>query len=145
MTLTSNDGKEKEHDRIEEAKTNGQGVLVDHSRDDKDGQHGSCSEFPVGQLQGSEEEQRGGVGLNQNSGVSGGICATGLKDCHWGHTWRIQMETIGMMIIGLCGPNAHQKKVSVAVVEQPVMDNHVPGAVIVGERCWVPPVLGNRV
>lgn len=61
MTLTSNDGKEKEHDRIEEAKTNGQGVLVDHSRDDKDGQHGSCSEFPVGQLQGSEEE-RGEVG-----------------------------------------------------------------------------------
>lgn len=48
------------------------------------------------------------------------------------------------LILGLCGPNTHPKKVSVAVVEQPVMDHHVPGAVIVGERRGVPPVLGNR-
>lgn len=46
ITFTSQNGKETEHDRIEEAKAHGQGVLVDDSRDDEHGEHGSCSEFP---------------------------------------------------------------------------------------------------
>lgn len=75
--LTSNDGKEEEHDGVEEAETEGQGILVDHCRDDKDGQHGSCSEFPVGQLQGSGQERRG-RGLKSKLRGQRGICASGL-------------------------------------------------------------------
>lgn len=37
--------------------------------------------------------------------------------------------------------SAHPEKVSVSVVVKPVMNHHVPGAVIVGERRRVPPVL----
>lgn len=61
-TLTSKDGKETEHDWIKEAEAHCQGVLVDDSRDDEHGDHGSCSEFPFRQLQGSEKEQREGFG-----------------------------------------------------------------------------------
>lgn len=52
--LTSDDSKETEHDRIEETKAHGKGVLVDDGRDSEHQEHGSCSEFPFGQLQGSE-------------------------------------------------------------------------------------------
>lgn len=92
-TLTSEDGKHEEHDGIEEAETQGQGVLVHQSRDDKDGQHGSCSEFPVGQLQGSEQEQRGGRGVKiRAQGSAGNLCHRGLQDCHWEHISRAQTE-----------------------------------------------------
>lgn len=77
ITLTSKEGKETEHDGVEEAEAHGQGVLVDDRRDDEDGEHGSCSEFPFRQLQGSEKEQ--GEGLAQSSGVrlvQWGICVT---------------------------------------------------------------------
>lgn len=50
ITLTSKNSKEAEHDWIEKAKAHGQGVLVDDSRDDEHGEHGSCSEFPFWQL-----------------------------------------------------------------------------------------------
>lgn len=75
--LTSNDGKEEEHDGVEEAETQGQGILVDHSGDHKDGQHGSCSEFPVGQLQGSGQERRG-RGLKSKLRGQRGVRASGL-------------------------------------------------------------------
>lgn len=64
ISLTSKDCKEEKHDGIEEAEAHGQGVLMDDSRDDEHGEHGSCSEFPFRQLQGSEKE-----GLSQSSGV----------------------------------------------------------------------------
>lgn len=90
--LTSNDGKEEEHDGVEEAETEGQGILVDHSRDDKDGQHGSCSEFPVGQLQGSGQERRG-RGLKSKLRGQRGICASGLtRDRRCKHISRGQIE-----------------------------------------------------
>lgn len=75
--LTSKDGKETEHDGIEEAEAHGQGVLVDNSRDDEHREHCSCSEFPFRQLQGSEKEHR--EVLAQSSGVRlvhWGICVT---------------------------------------------------------------------
>lgn len=56
--LTTNDGKEKEHDGIEEAEAHGQGVLVHDRRDNEHGEHGSCSEFLFRQLQGSENERK---------------------------------------------------------------------------------------
>lgn len=56
-SLTSKHSKQAEHDGIEEAKAHGQGVLMDDGGDDEHGEHGSCSEFPVGQLQGSERER----------------------------------------------------------------------------------------
>lgn len=68
ITFTSQNGKETEHDRIEETKAHGQGVLVDDSRDDEHREHGSCSKFPFWQLQGSKKEQEGS--LDQSSGVS---------------------------------------------------------------------------
>lgn len=36
---------------------------------------------------------------------------------------------------------AHPEEVSVAVVVQPVVDHHIPGAIIVGKRSRIPPVL----
>lgn len=75
VTLTSEDGKENEHDGIEEAKAHGQGVLVDDGRDDEHGEHGSCSEFPLRQLQGSEQEQRGfGSKFRGQAGSLGNLC-----------------------------------------------------------------------
>ena len=58
ICLTPEDCKEDKHDGIEEAEAYGQGVLMDNSRDDEHGEHGSCSEFPFRQLQGSEFEHR---------------------------------------------------------------------------------------
>lgn len=49
-SLTSKNCKEEKHNRIEEAKAHGQGVLMDDSGDYEDGEHGSCSEFPFRQL-----------------------------------------------------------------------------------------------
>lgn len=72
ISLTSNDCKEEKHDRIEEAEADGQGVLMDDSRDDEHGEHGSCSEFPFRQLQGSEKRTekdskfRGQAGSEEN-------------------------------------------------------------------------------
>lgn len=40
--------------------------------------------------------------------------------------------------------STHPKKVPVAVVKEPIVDHHVPGAVIVSEGCGVPPVLDNQ-
>lgn len=58
--ITSKNSKEAEHDGIEEAEAHGQGVLVDDGGDDEHGEHGSCSESPVGQLEGlDKEEERG--------------------------------------------------------------------------------------
>lgn len=75
VTLTSEDGKENEHDGIEEAKAHGQGVLVDEGRDDEHGEHGSCSEFPFRQLRGSEQEQRGfGSKFRGQAGSLGNLC-----------------------------------------------------------------------
>lgn len=37
--------------------------------------------------------------------------------------------------------DTHPEEVSVAIVEQPVMHHNVPGAIVVGERSRVPPVL----
>lgn len=58
LSLTSKDCKEEKHNRIEEAKAHGQGVLVDDGRDYEHGEHGSCSEFPFRQLWGLETETR---------------------------------------------------------------------------------------
>lgn len=92
ITLTSKDGKETEHDRIEEAKAHGKGVLVDDSRDDEHREHGSCSEFPFRQLQGSEKEQRG-FGSEFRGQYSGESVSLDLQDYHYtrfGNTCRIQ-------------------------------------------------------
>lgn len=56
--LTSKDCKEAEHDGIEETKAYGQGVLMNDCRHDEHREHGSCSEFPFWQLQGSETKLR---------------------------------------------------------------------------------------
>lgn len=40
--------------------------------------------------------------------------------------------------------SAHPQKVSVSVVKQPVVNHHIPRAVIVGERRRVPPVLQRQ-
>lgn len=50
---------------------------MDQSGDDEDGQHGSCSEFPVGQLQGSKQKRKGG-GLKSKPRGQRGICASGF-------------------------------------------------------------------
>lgn len=71
LTLTSKDGEEKEQDGIEEAEAHCQGVLMDDSRDDEDGEHSSCSEFLFGQLQGSEE---GRVWVRGQEGSAGNVC-----------------------------------------------------------------------
>lgn len=43
----SKDGKEQEHDGVEEAEPHGQSILVDDGRDDENREHGSSSEFPI--------------------------------------------------------------------------------------------------
>lgn len=39
---------------------------------------------------------------------------------------------------------AHPEEVSVSVVIQPVVNHHIPGAIIVGKGCRVPPVLKSK-
>lgn len=56
LSLTSKHCKEAEHDGVEKAEAHGQCVFMDDSGDDEHGEHGSRSEFPVGQLQGSERD-----------------------------------------------------------------------------------------
>lgn len=96
LTLTSNDRKETEHDRIEEAKAHGQGVLVDDSRDDEHREHGSCSEFPFRQLQGSEGEQRGWASKFRGQ-LGGESVSVDLQDCHGIHALEIQAEPSGTL------------------------------------------------
>lgn len=50
--FTSNNRKCTEHDRVEEAKNHGQGILVHQSRDGKHTQHGCRAEPSLGQLGG---------------------------------------------------------------------------------------------
>ncbi len=76
ITLTSKEGKEKEHDGVEEAEAHGQGILMDYSGDDEHGEHSSCFEFPFRQLQGSEKEQRGFGSWFRGQVVQWGICVT---------------------------------------------------------------------
>lgn len=47
------------------------------------------------------------------------------------------------LILVFCN-GAHPEEVSVSVVIQPVMDHYIPGTVIVGKGCRVPPVLENE-
>lgn len=65
--LTSKDGKEQEHDWVEEAEPHGQSILVNDGRDYENREHGSSSEFPIWQLQGLESEQK--EDLAKSSGV----------------------------------------------------------------------------
>lgn len=75
MTLTSKDGKQTEHDGVEEAEAHGQGILMYDSGDDEYGEHGSCSEFLVRQLQGSEEKtERVWITVQGSQGSEGDLC-----------------------------------------------------------------------
>lgn len=49
--LTSKAHEEAEEDGVEEAKTDGQNILVYHSRHGEDEQHGHCTETLSGHLQ----------------------------------------------------------------------------------------------
>lgn len=211
--LTSEHSKEAEHDRIEEAEAHGQGVLMDDGGHDEDREHGSCSEFPLGQLGGIRQRpgesllQRSGLGWQQGPAIDTvhlkhscesycvtilsllyikyapmdlseqfscvSTCVTAnpqlpsycnqqtfIKNNIWmkwlqqwcGWSWGEAGATCANGVVlpaGFIWPSrhrsAHPQKVSVSVVKQPVVNHHVPRAVIVGERCRVPPVLQKKV
>lgn len=67
--LTSEHSEEAEHDRVEEAEAHGQGVLVDDGGHDEDREHGSCPEFPLGQLEGLDKDQERGGFTDQDTTV----------------------------------------------------------------------------
>lgn len=138
---------------------------MDDSGDDEDGEHRSCSAFPFRQLRGSEGEQREGSGVRP---VHRGICVTGitgsvklLNPLHHvarrfrnsrhnppGHCvvvfFNVIYLTVYVIFSVLRWHSAHPEEVSVSVVIEPVMNHHIPGTVIVGERRGVPPVLENQ-
>ena len=99
------------------------------------------------------DQSKNREGLDQSSGVRlvhWGICVTRITgwvlnyntDCggkkkHQGHHSIVLLSMLSWY-------SAHPEEVSVSVVIEPVMNHHVPGPVIVGERRRVPPVLGNQ-
>lgn len=103
ITLTSKNSKEAEHDRIEKAKAHGQGVLVDDSRDDEHGEHGSCSEFPFWQLWGSGKETRGfGSKCRGQAGSVGNLC-------HWNYRKSVKLLSTLHHVTCCCGNTGKPK------------------------------------
>lgn len=113
--LTSKAHEEAEEYRVEEAKADCQNVLVDHCWYCKHKQYGCWFEtlrWHLKQIQQKEE--------------------TRSELSKTGSAFRIPFRP---------PITTYPEKVPIHVVVQPVVDHDIPCAVVVGKRCWIPPIL----
>lgn len=114
--LTSKAHEKAEEDRVEETKADCQNVLMDHSWYCKHKQHGRWFETLLRHLEETQQIEEAGSELSKNTTV------------HLIVFYPLQITT-------------YPEKVPIHVVVQPVVNHHIPCAVVVGKRCWIPPIL----